>query len=435
MQAGHIRLRHKGPPTGLEGTILLVDNSHFFAGMVASAIGDRLGLKVAVADSLAAARREVERHAGEFILVLSGLILPDAQEFEVVDYFTGQNLPLVVVTAIFDAITRERILAARVIDYVLKDNPASVDYIVWLVERVVLNRGLTALVVDDMRSWRRQVSSLLSLYGFNVVEAENGEQALAHIKANPSIRLLVTDFEMPGMNGIELIRRVRATHRRDRLAIIGMSASESSLGPISPQFIKSGANDFLAKPFLPEELFCRVAQNVESLERIGHLHRLATTDYLTGLFNRRSFFETAPRLFAEAAAQGRALIAAMADIDFFKRINDTYGHDAGDAVLRAVANTLATHCGEGGVVARFGGEEFCMLLPQLPEAEAAAFFERLRAAVEGLAVTFGNATIAVTSSFGICTKPQESLTATLSAADQALYLAKDQGRNRVEFAG
>ena len=416
------------------GRVLLVDNSRAYAGMVSCAITERLGLDVTVADSFAAAETAMNQWGDEILVVLSGLVLPDAKEAEVVARYVARSMPLVVVTGVFDIAIRERILAQPVIDYVLKDNPGSVDYLVWLVERIRRNRALKAVVIDVSRSYRGQIVSLLRLYGFAVSEAETAEDGLALIEVVPHPDLVITDYELPGMDGISLVRRIRHSYSRDRMAIIGVSSSHSARGPISAQFIKSGANDYLNKPFLPEELFCRVAQNVESLESITAMRVLASTDPLTGLRNRRSFFETARRRFEALGRQSKPLAVAMLDVDHFKRVNDTYGHDCGDVVLSELAGILADAAGESDVVARFGGEEFCLLIPDLPREEALEAFESLRHLVEEAEISFGGVKIPITISIGVCTTRLDSLDAMLSQADQALYRAKSDGRNRVSFS-
>ncbi len=416
------------------GRVLLVDNSRAYATIVSSAITERLGLAVTVADSLQAAAQSVAQWGDDILLVLSGLVLPDAGETEVVGYFTQLRLPLVVVTGVFDPATRERILAQPVIDYVLKDNPSSVDYLVWLVQRIQRNRGLTALVVDDSRAYRSQIAGLLTLYGFTVLEAEDGPKGLEMVKANPHLSLVITDFELPGMDGVTLVRRIRSIHPRDRLAILGISSSQSTRGPIAAQFIKSGANDYLNKPFLPEELFCRVDQNVENLENITALRIMATTDPLTGLSNRRAFFDSAQRRFDALGRQSKPLAVAMLDIDHFKTINDQHGHDCGDAVLIEVARILASHARDCDLLARFGGEEFCLFLPEFTQDEALAACERFRSAIHSACISVSGKHIPVTLSIGVSGSRGDSLHAMLTEADKALYQAKAGGRNRVEMA-
>ncbi|MCK7593841.1 diguanylate cyclase [Pseudomarimonas salicorniae] len=414
--------------SGQRATILLVENAKLFHQMVGEALGERLDIDLIHAHSLAEAAQAIEKH-GHLTLVLTGLVLSDGDQEKIVDFFLSRQLPTVIVTGVFDEEVRKRLLERPIIDYVLKNAPGAVDYLVWLVQRLDRNRRITALVVDDAASARMHASSLLRLYGFQVVEAEGGEQGLKKLTEDPTIRLVITDQEMPGMDGVEFTRRLRAQHPRDTVSVIGVSGAGRST--LVAQFLKNGANDFLHKPFSREEFFCRVSQNVENLELIGSLQDLATKDFLTGLANRRHFFARGAELMAQAKAGKRRACVAMLDIDLFKRINDTYGHDGGDVALKAVASALARFARPQDLVARFGGEEFAVIAMDLGETESEYFFEGLRARIENLAVQFGEHRIPVTTSIGVCVDRLDSLDAMLTEADRLLYLAKAGGRNQV----
>lgn len=406
--------------------ILLVDNSRSFARMVAAELGDRLGLPVTVAASMAEAR-QLLRWPDRYFLAFTGLVLADADPDAILAFFAASGVPTVVVSGVYDDSLRRKVLGRNIVDCVVKDTPGSVDYLVWLAQRLERNRRISALVVDDSPAARALAASMLSLYGFDVIEAEDGEAALRAIAAHPSVRLVITDYEMPGLDGLELVRRIRATHARDRLAIIGVSGSGSP--GLVARFLKHGANDFLHKPWSREEFFCRVSQNVDNLELIGTLQDLATRDFLTGLPNRRHFFDRGGQLFAGQHAQGVA--TAMLDIDHFKHVNDSWGHDVGDLAIRAVANAVARHARAQDLAARFGGEEFAVLAPDMACDEAVASFERLRGDIEAMQIPLADGrSIAVTVSIGVCTGAG-SLSGMLAEADRRLYMAKVGGRNRV----
>jgi len=236
------------------------------------------------------------------------------------------------------------------------------------------------------------------------------------------------------MDGIELTRRLRHLRARDRMAVIGVSGSTDA--SLIPRFLKNGANDFLRKPFSREEFFCRISQNVDQLELIGTLQDLATRDFLTGLPNRRSFLDKAARRLENHTPHDGRLAVAMLDIDHFKHINDSHGHEAGDQALRAVAAVLHASTRPRDISARFGGEEFCLLLNGLDEDACAAYLEQLRATIAALEVTLGEHTLRMTVSIGAC--HQQAGTTTLhellGEADRQLYLAKAGGRNRVHIA-
>lgn len=408
--------------------VLLVENAKLFHQLVAAAIAERLDVQVLHAYSLADAAATLERE-GSVDLVLTGLVLADGDQESIVDFFLSRQLPTVIVTGMLDEGLRERLLQRPIVDYVVKNTPGAVEYVVWLVRRLERNRRITALVVDDAASARMHAASLLKLYGFRVAEAESGEAGLSLLERDPSIRLVITDQEMPGMDGVEFTRRLRARHPRDSVSVIGVSGAGKST--LVAQFLKNGANDFLHKPFSREEFFCRVSQNVENLELIGSLQDLATKDFLTGLANRRHFFARGAELLDAAQRERRRVCVAMLDIDFFKKVNDTFGHDGGDVALKAVAQTLARFVRPRDLVARFGGEEFALLAVDLGATEAEYFFEGLRARIEDLDVRFNEQRIPITVSIGVCVERLESLDAMLSEADRLLYLAKAGGRNQV----
>ena len=326
-------------PSGDADQVLLVEDSEFFTKVVTRGIEERHGIKVISAKSMAEARVLIERHRSNFFLALLDLTLPDAPDGEIVNYVATRGIPAAIFSSRFNDDLRARVFAqTNVVDYILKNSPASIDYIVNMVGRLYRNRGIPVLVVDDSAVTRQKTFTLLTLQQFEVHSAANAKEALRLLDQNPGIRLVVTDFGMPGMNGVELTAAIRDKRSIDDIAIIGVS----STGPrqTSALFIKSGANDFLSEPFLPEEFLCRVSQNIELIDKIRDLKAAANTDFLTGLYNRRFFFEVGNIVFARARRAETPIAVAMVDIDFFKKINDAFGHDAGDKVLKRLAGIM-----------------------------------------------------------------------------------------------
>lgn len=401
--------------------------------MLAEAIEGGLRLPVALARTMTEAEAALAAHPDIF-LILSGLVLPDAAEDAIIDRFSSTGLPVVVVSSKYDEALRDRVLGRSVVDYVIKSAPGHLDYIAWLAQRLDRNRRIAALVVDDSASARLMVAELLSSYGFRVLLAGDGEQALGAIEQDPGIRLVITDHEMPGLTGVELSAKLRERYNRDRLAIIGVSGANK--GELVARFLKNGANDFLHKPFSREEFFCRVSQNVDNLDLIGTLQDLATKDFLTGLSNRRHFFDLTTKRLDALRLQAQPVAVATLDIDHFKKINDTYGHDGGDVALKAVARAVAEHARTEDIVARFGGEEFVVLAPGLDAESAWTYFESLRERIAGLDIELPDGRrIAASTSIGVCLshdgKPH--IHALLGESDRMLYIAKAGGRNRVEM--
>jgi diguanylate cyclase (GGDEF)-like protein len=277
-------------------------------------------------------------------------------------------------------------------------------------------------VVDDSRISRTQIMRSLETQKFIVLEASNGEEALNLLKRNPDTMLIITDYKMPRMDGFELIAQVRKEYATDRLAIIGISAYGSSL--ISIQFLKRGANDFITKPFLVEELYLRVKQNIEMLEHIDAFQKLSNLDFLTQLYNRRFFFEIGNKIFENAKRRNLELTTALLDLDRFKNVNDTFGHEAGDKALKHVADLLARNFRSADVVARYGGEEFAILAINMDRKQTDKVFNRIRTLIKSQKMEVDGKKIELRVSIGVTTRIFDTLEETIKRADELLYEAK-----------
>ncbi|MFZ2725605.1 MAG: diguanylate cyclase [Methylococcaceae bacterium] len=410
--------------------ILVVEDSKMFTRILKASIEADPNFRVITVESYAELTKLLESRKYEFFASLLDLNLPDAPDGQVIDYVLSYNIPSIVFTGKFDDDLRDRMLAKGIVDYVLKESPASIEYIVSLLKQLNRNTLIKALVVDDSRTARLHIKRLLAIYRFIVLEAENGEEALEILNSNKDIRLIITDFNMPVMDGFELTKKARNIYSKQELAIIGMSAYGNNL--LSARFLKIGGSDFINKPFLEEEFFCRVNQNMELLEYIRDLRFVATRDFLTGLYNRRHFFDVGEKLFARAVRSHKPVAVALIDIDFFKQVNDTHGHDIGDLVLKKIGELLSNSLRAGDLVARFGGEEFGFLLPNVNAEDANKVFGELRKKIADNSIRLPNESLLkITVSVGVCITTEENLETALIKADKLLYQAKKNGRNQV----
>jgi diguanylate cyclase (GGDEF)-like protein len=410
--------------------LLLVEDSRFYGFLIRNRLMTDLDAQVTWATSLAETHAALEANPGAFLLAIVDLHLEDAPDGEALDAVLAAGVRAVCLSGEMSDATRDAIWAKQVVDYVIKDGPQAIDYVVDLVQRLSTNHEKGVLVVDDSAVSRAQLKGLLALHRYQVFEAPSGEAAMEVLRDHPDIVLMLTDYNMPTMNGFELVQAVRKTHRKEALAVVGISAFGT--GYVSARFLKAGANDFLYKPSLTEEFYCRVTENIRALERIRSLEDLATRDFLTGLNNRRYFFATGEKLWANARRGNlQSLGLAMIDIDHFKHINDAYGHDAGDEVLRQVATVLRKRCRAADVLARVGGEEFALVSANLQPQYAEEVFDQLRALVAAQEIRLPGQALHVTVSVGVYVGPSTSLEEMFSQADKALYAAKAAGRNRV----
>jgi diguanylate cyclase (GGDEF)-like protein len=289
---------------------------------------------------------------------------------------------------------------------------------------------MRVVLVDPSRTVLKFVTRMLEAGGHEVRPAVDGETALAHIKSDPDVGALITSAELLTMSGLELCWETRLlTKNRRPIYIILMSSSQERGNLI--EALDSGADDFIGKPPIPEELHARLRAAARLASMQHELIRLATTDPLTGVLNRRAFFEQAQDLCARAETGG-PLSAVMLDIDHFKRINDSFGHEAGDETLRGVAQALTV---DSALVARLGGEEFAMLLAGRKVSAAGDVAEDLRQRIERLQFATRNQVLNLTCSFGVSEwQAGDTIDRLLMRADVALYAAKSGGRNRVVVA-
>jgi len=290
------------------------------------------------------------------------------------------------------------------------------------------------LIVEDDPVSRRLLESFLSGWGHDVQLAVNGREAWAILQNPDAPNLVVSDWMMPEMDGLELCRRIRATGKSGYIYFIILTAKEKKEDMVKG--LEAGADDLLVKPFSHEELKCRVLIGERILNLEKRILQLANTDSLTGILNRRAFMERLEAELDRAARENAPLSIIMADIDHFKRVNDEHGHQAGDRVLQEFSRRLMKPARPYDFLGRYGGEEFIACLPNTSEEQARSIAERLRRGVEETAISRSDdANIPITASFGTASYRAETgnddVDRLIKRADDALYKAKREGRNRV----
>jgi 3-deoxy-d-manno-octulosonic-acid transferase len=393
---------------------------------------DKVEMDIDVAHTMAEAQAFLNNSKDYFIALLD-LNLPDAPNGEIVDYVISKGLPSIVLTGSIDDATRESFIHKDIVDYVYKGNMDDINYIFQIINRLSKNRQYKVMVVEDSAPFRNSLKKILTSLQFQVFTAAHGEEAMSYFADNPDIRLVVCDYRMPVKDGLEVLKEIRAAGDKNQIGVLMMtSPSENVNGAI---FLKNGANDFIAKPFVKEELICRVNNLIEAMENINQIADFANKDFLTGVYNRRYFYDDMNEYVAYAEERAEPYAVAMLDIDHFKEINDACGHDSGDRVLKTLAKKLIDETKNGDLIARFGGEEFCIVLKNVSNEEAVKFFVNLRANIASCNVQLKKEQKNFTVSIGVAfSRSDYKLDELLELADEALYRAKENGRNRVEIA-
>lgn len=401
-----------------------------FAAVLKHGLETAHGVEITHCASLVALRNAVEMDGGEFSVAVLDLNLPDAPNCEALDYVISHNIAAIVFTGLFNNSTREDILARNVVDCVIKSQPDSISHVISAVDRALTNASTNVLLVDSDPVSREALFCLLRQQQFHVTDVGQGAEALHLMDAGDSYDLVIADVELSDMSAYTLLTQIRQRHGEDALSVVALSATGDRQQ--AARFLQSGGTEFIQKPFLVEEFNSRVFQVASTQKRIQALHGIAACDYLTDIYNRRYFFQYGPRLVEQCLRRGETTSIAILDIDHFKRLNDTYGHEVGDLVLKAVAKRLRALVGEEHLLARLGGEEFGVLFNGLGLAAANAFCETLRLDLAGEKITADDEELSVTVSIGLATiEGLETFENYLNAADQFLYMAKYDGRNRI----
>jgi len=291
------------------------------------------------------------------------------------------------------------------------------------------NIDKTILIVDDTIANLDILSELLCEY--DIVEATSGEEALG-IANEDEIDLILLDIMMPDMDGFEVCEKLKENPKTKDIPVIFITAKTDETSIVKAYDI--GGADYITKPFLPKELFSRIKKELQIQDMLNELKLLASTDPMTKLYNRRYFSKISQHSLDLAKREKKALSLIMIDIDKFKNVNDTYGHHIGDEVIIHLANQIRSRKRKSDISARFGGEEFVILLPNTNIDGAKIVAENLRKSIEDAIVICDGTTVHYTISLGVSQidlDANQNIEDGLKNADDALYEAKEAGRNRV----
>ncbi len=301
---------------------------------------------------------------------------------------------------------------------------------------------MRVLVADDDSISRMVLRNLLVKWGYEPVEAIDGLQAWEIMQAEDSPRLALVDWMMPGLDGPELCRRLRQSAQNDYHYIIMLTSRDSKEDLVDG--MNAGADEYITKPYLTQELEVRlrvgkrIVSLQQSLQEALEIQRFqAQHDPLTGLLNHGEILRILDQELQRADRQELNLAIMMGDLDHFKKVNDTYGHVAGDAVLVEVSERMKKNLRLYDSIGRYGGEEFLLVLPGCSRDEAEIIANRIMNSVRENPVLFHDQQIPVTISLGIAFNNAgvpEKIVDIIQAADTAMYQAKQNGRNRFELA-
>jgi len=411
--------------------ILLIEDNNELCKIKEKEIKDNLPYPIATVKDFNQTKETMEAYENDLFIALLDYQTNNVKTCEAVDYLYSKSIPTIVYTDKYCADLREEVLAHGALEYLLKNKNGDLLYSTRLIDRVYKNRFIKAIIVDGSSIFRDELSVNLKQFGLVSLQASDAYTAMDLLEKHPDVKIILIDEDFKGsLQGVDLVEDIRLKYPSDQLVILGMSPHGYN-SKHSIEFLKKGANDFIIKPFIKEQLNLRIMQALEMLNSVEEKHKLAATDFLTQLDNRRSLDTVVPSMIKYAKEMNRSLAVAMIDIDHFKLVNDTHGHNVGDEVLKYMSNLLKESFRKGDLIVRNGGEEFCVVLDNIEKEKSLEVFELLREKIERTPFENKDLTLSVTVSIGMFYGLKDSIEKMLHDADELLYKAKNSGRNRL----
>jgi len=406
----------------MQKKLLIIEDNKSISSVIKH-LGDSLGYQATIAESFTQVKTLLaQKH--DFFVATVDINLPDAPNGEVIPFVLEQNMPSIIMTGRMDEKTHRNVLNLPIIDYIIKENAQTYHYLLRILSAQLTNDQIGILLVDHSLSSRNQLANLLKRRNFSVYSANNATEALVYINKYPDIKMVITEQDMPVVNGIQLVQKIRKKYSANELIIIGISDANNTFQ--AERFIKNGADDFLKRPFSSEEFYCRIMQNIERLSYIEEIEKLANTDYLTGLFNRRYFIEQTKVALKKNYEKETAQALFFIHIDNFKTINEKHGHKAGNAVLIEMAKSLQHHFSQD-IIAHISGSEFSVFLNKETLQIMRSALQNFHKDMIAKALIINELVITIKLSMGVQLASQDiSLHLLLKGADTALIEATQQ---------
>lgn len=422
----------------MNNKILIIEDNKNLTDLITKNIDGTLNLDIKISTTLKETKKLLEDTNSELynFAIISDKLL-DANNGEAIEYINSNyNIPVIAFISNLDNISNFK---NNIIDYVLKDSVNEVMYMISMISRMIKNKHHKALIIADSNIYRKKLKVFLENLLFKVIEVNDGLEALDVLEGDQErakeIKLILTDYKLNDINEIELTANLRRKYNKNSMGIIAIPAENDP--NIVSHFLRVGANDTMNRNFTKEEFNSRISNTLEALENIEKMQEAAYKDFLTGLYNRRYFFKIMDEYFLsqknKSEKEKENFSLTMIDIDNFKKINDTYGHDIGDLVIKKLSDIINYNIKHSDVAARFGGEEFCLVLKDIDEENNMVLLNKIRQKIEEreLKVTDENKIVKFTISIGTTFKIGNDINDMIKTADEFLYKAKETGKNKI----
>ncbi|EAH9763266.1 PleD family two-component system response regulator [Campylobacter jejuni] len=407
--------------------ILIIDDNKMLGKLLAKKIQMTLDYEVDIAFGFAEAK---ELMNNDYFLAFVDLCLPDAPNGEVVDYVIEKKIPAIVLTASGDKATKEKFMDKDILDYIFKESETCIDEIISSIVKLNQYAKTKVIVAMSKLPERNEIKKILTQRQFNVLAAAHGEEAMSYLNDNNDVKLIIADVNMPVISGFELLTQVRERFSDDELGVILLGDHNDSFEANS---FKNGVNEYLFKPLSKESFNCRLDRCLSYMDDKKFLSTYNVLDLVSGVKNYNALIDGIDDYFNEIATKDEEFAFAFLDIDNLQMINDEYGREVGDEVIKICANEIVNETKGRDLVGRYSAEKICILLKNISQERAIKIFSRIRVNIKKAGVLVNLDEVFFTASIGVVFgKSGDKIDSLVDKASKILSQAKDNGKDRVE---
>lgn len=408
--------------------IILKESDALFAKALAAKIFKDLKCEVHLAHSV----QDVERGLvsdGDYFAAIIDCVDGSEDDFASLDLSLKSAISTVAVIKETDNDTLALISSKNIADCVLRRDIDDIDSLVRIIRRLALNSNIEILLLGGSLGENSEISKLLTVNKFKLHYCENQNEALSLLRQNQNIEVVAIDLNSIDGGGFDTLDSIRSVKSRDMLHILSIGANDDAFLPLKA--LKYGADDSIGEGFLKEDFLSKINMGIERLMLVKLQKEYANFDFLTSLYNRQYLMSTGEKLHANAVRGNINFIVGIIDIDNFKTINQLYGHDAGDSVLKNLARRLESTFRGSDIVCRYAGESFCVILTNVEDGYIEYTFEKLLNVIREGRVATKDGSISYSVSVGVCATMLTSFADMVKKSIQMAERAKELGRNRV----
>ncbi|EAJ9148143.1 diguanylate cyclase [Campylobacter coli] len=411
----------------MDKKILLIDDNKMLGKLLAKKIQSTLNCEVDIVFSLAETKALPD---DEYFLTFADLCLPDAPNGEVVDYVLAKNWPVIVLTASNDKATKDKFMDKDILDYIFKESDTCIDQIIDSIVKLERYAKTKVILALSKLPERNEIKKILTQRKFNVLAAAHGEEAMSYLNDNNDVKLIIADANMPVISGSELLSEVRTRFGDHDLGVIILGDKDDAL---ESSLLINGANEYLIKPLNKESFNCRLDRCLNYMANMQFLSIYNNLDPISGVKNSNALLNCIEDYLNEISGKEEEFAFAFLDIDNLRNLNEEYGHEVGDKIVKICADEASNEVKGRDIVGRYSPEKICIVLKNVSQERSIKILSRIRVNIKKAGILVNLDEVFFTASIGVVfAKSGDQFETLINKASEALSQAKANGKDRVE---